>query len=114
MKIQKKPDLHVVRDEEEIIIDKLLTELKDEDMTEDELIKQQEEEKKEIKKKIIKIRNARRCRAFLCTYSVQIGFLPRSKNTRSRIQQIDVPAKTQIRPTTSITALLVHAPLTIR
>ncbi len=55
MKIRKKSDLHVVRDEDEIIINKLLTELKDEDMTEDELIKQQEEEKKETKKKVIRM-----------------------------------------------------------
>lgn len=52
---------------------------------------------------------------FLCTdYSVRRGFLPRIRNTRSRIQQMDVPANTQIIPTMSISELLVKAPLIIR
>ena len=40
MKLRRKTELHVVRDEEEIMINKLLSELRDEDKTSEELDEQ--------------------------------------------------------------------------
>lgn len=55
MKQRKKTDLHVVRDEDEMMINRLLNELHDEDMTPEEAKQQQEENKKIFRKKIVRI-----------------------------------------------------------
>ena len=55
MKLRRKAELHVVRDEEEIMINKLLSELRDEDKTSEELDEQIKEKRRQAKKKTLLI-----------------------------------------------------------
>lgn len=55
MKYRKKTDLHVVRDEDEMMINRLLNELSDEDMSPEEAAEQHQENKKRFRKKVLQI-----------------------------------------------------------
>ena len=55
MRHRKKMGLHVVRDEEEMLINRLINELDDEDMTSEEQAKQHQEKKKKSRKRKLRI-----------------------------------------------------------